>query len=132
MHEFTPVVINRILNHLNDRQPNPNQASCVLGVVQQVCNFVLLPNPETIDESIYLTLPGTNLTVIARPSGEHWHWSGLTRDGIIYNNDLIELVNIFLKEDGTELEFLIEQVSVDGNVVWVDGEFDFRLDGNAA
>lgn len=129
MHEFTPEQIESILDCLNHSQPHVDLPASVLGCVREVISYALTPNVELIDEAIYFSLPGTNLTLIARPRDGRYAWSGLTKDGTIYNNDLVELAKIFLSEHGLEREFMIDHVSVAGRVIWVNGRFDFVLDG---
>ncbi len=132
MHEFTPEQIELILDCLDRSQPQADLPASVMNCVRTVASFVLAPTVVQIDEAHYFSLPGTNLTLIARPAGNgRCHWSGLTTGGVIYNSDLVELVKIFLNEDGREQQFLVEQVSVRGSVIWVDGRYEFSLNGGA-
>ena len=133
MHKFTKEQIVSTLDCLNRSQPQVSLPASVLGCIRITINYALLPDFEQIDDSFYLAIPGTNLTLIARPAENgRYHWSGLTKDGTIYNNDLVELAHIFLREDGREREFLVEQVEIKDHAVWLSGRFDFRLNGGAA
>jgi len=131
MHEFTPEQIVSILDCLNRSQPRTDLPASVLCCVREVISYALAPTMGRIDEALYFSLPGTNLTLIARPLDGRCHWSGLTKDGTIYNNDIVELVKIFLNEGGREQQFLVEQVAVRGSVIWVDGRYSFSLNGGA-
>lgn len=131
MHNFTPEQITSLLDCLNRSQPQAHLPASVLGCVRNEISYALLPTVEQIDDTRYFSLPGTNLTLIARPQDGRCHWSALTSDGKIYNNDLVSLVSVFLNEDGREWQFLIEKIAVEGSVVWVDGSRDFSLDGGA-
>ena len=129
MHKFTPKQITSIIGCLNRSQPQAHMPASVLNCVRQEISYALLPTVEQIDDTRYFTLPGTNLTLIARPIDGRCHWSALTEDGKIYNNELVELVKVFLNEDGREHQFMIEKVAVKGGVVWVDGGCNFSLEG---
>lgn len=129
MHTFTPQEIDAILTKLNESQTHPDRIADVALRVHKVSGRLPLPRVERIDEIVYLVLPETNLTLIATPANGRYHWSGMTNNGAIYDDSLVQTVRILLSENGKQRQFFIDRINCNQSVIWVDGRFGFTLDG---